>query len=800
MRLHSLRLQHFRQHTDTAIEFGDGLTGIVGANGAGKSTILEAIAWALYGAPAARGKKDSIRSMRAPARASVKVELEFELAGVRYRVVRGLTNAEVFIDGSVTPAASSISGVAELLRAKLGMSLDEFFNTYFTGQKELSVMAAMGPTERGQFLSKLLGYERLRVAQELARERKRSIVAEATGMSAGMQHETVIRQATVDAKARFDEAHQAVQAVRQRQDVALFVLDELTPKWDAVQVERRALDAAIANYRAVETQLTAHRDNLYRINSELAAVAPERLELEELTRWIRMLAGARAALEAMDGLAKDDGRRQALMERRLTLTNGIVLVDQRCEQLSVAPQFEVDALAEQASLQGERQRIGTAYDEAAAAFAAEGERARLDYEDLSTSLVKLSKQRELLVNDGLGGTCPTCRQALGEHVAVVLASLDAQITEIAHERNVVRTLTLATPPKRMLDLFAERAGLDDQITRITAKLAKIRDGVRELVTLRTLLDEKRTELAALTSAIDAIPAGYSVERHTALKIDVAQLQAHEVRAAKLSGIVEREGQLRADREQATALVSGTEARLAELAGTIAGQEDIEVRFTALRTAYESAVSERSAADVAGATAVARRDSAVTTLNVAAEAFASYEQTADRLAALNRDRRLHEDVDRAFSELRTDLNLQLRPEISVRASELLAELTDGRYSEAELDENYTLVLVEDNKPKSVISGGEEDLANLVLRLVISQMIAERAGQPLSLLILDEVFGSLDEARRQNVVALLRRLHDRFEQVIVITHTDSVRDDLDHTITVIYDEASASAVANQDASAA
>ena len=44
---------------------------------------------------------------------------------------------------------------------------------------------------------------------------------------------------------------------------------------------------------------------------------------------------------------------------------------------------------------------------------------------------------------------------------------------------------------------------------------------------------------------------------------------------------------------------------------------------------------------------------------------------------------------------------------------------------------------------MISGGEEDVANLALRLAISQMIAERAGQPLSLLVLDEIFGSLDE---------------------------------------------------------
>jgi exonuclease SbcC len=68
-----------------------------------------------------------------------------------------------------------------------------------------------------------------------------------------------------------------------------------------------------------------------------------------------------------------------------------------------------------------------------------------------------------------------------------------------------------------------------------------------------------------------------------------------------------------------------------------------------------------------------------------------------------------------------------------------------------------------------------------------MIAERAGQAFSLLILDEVFGSLDEARRANVVELLRRLNDRFEQVIVITHIEQVREGLDRLLQVRFDEA-------------
>ena len=90
------------------------------------------------------------------------------------------------------------------------------------------------------------------------------------------------------------------------------------------------------------------------------------------------------------------------------------------------------------------------------------------------------------------------------------------------------------------------------------------------------------------------------------------------------------------------------------------------------------------------------------------------------------------------------------------------------------------MLDDGEPKPVISGGEEDIANLALRLAISQMIAERAGQPLSLLVLDEIFGSLDEERRAAVIDLLRSLADRFPQVILITHVDSVREGFDRVI--------------------
>src|SRR3954470_6317812 len=244
MRLNSLRLSNFRQHTDSFITFDTGLTGIIGPNGSGKTTILEAIAWALYGQEAARGKKETIRSLRAGAGARVKVELDFELGGHRYRVERGLTSAELYLDGSESPIANSLTGVTEMLRRRLGMSRDEFFNTYFTGQKELDVMAAMAPSERAQFLSRVLGYERLRTAQRLVREQGRLLSAEAAGVRAAMPDAGSVERLHADATDRLGRANARARESVARRDRAAAMIADVGPRWQAAQREREQLQEA----------------------------------------------------------------------------------------------------------------------------------------------------------------------------------------------------------------------------------------------------------------------------------------------------------------------------------------------------------------------------------------------------------------------------------------------------------------------------------------------------------------------------------------------------------------------------
>ncbi len=800
MRIKSIRLQNFRQHADTRIEFESGLTGIVGANGTGKSTILEAIAWALYGNPAARGKRDSIRWLRAPAGATVRVELDFELGGHTYRVVRKVTSAELYLDRSSAPIANSSSAVSEVLRRRLGMSLDEFFNTYFTGQKELSMMAAMGPTERGQFLSKLLGYERLRVAQELARERRRSIVAEATGVKTGMPDADAVRQAAKDAVEQLATADANAKAVQTRQAAATAVVATLTPQWQAVQAERERVQRIESDLRVAESEQTARQREIERHDRELAELATAHAELSTLRAAIQPLAAVRVELDAMDRLAREEGRRQTLALREQELAAELTRLRERRTQLETAPRLEEESTLDLKRRRAELDETLGALEIAKTEWIRDKQEADTKIEQLKQTMTDYKKQRELLVNEGETGTCPICARPLGDHYRIVLDSIDEQLASIAENGRYFRARVeqLATMPADVAVLENTKKEIAEAIAKLEKKMTRIHLGVQELATVTADLADRAAKHVALLAELAEVPAGYSADRHVAMRRQYDDLQALESRATKLGGALEREAQLRMDRDRVAAALGVMRIRLTELRAEREAVQGVEGRFEAIRADYEAATAALRATEVETATAQARHGSAVVAAEVAERACADLDRAIARLEELTQERRHHEELDRAYSDLRTELNIQIRPDISNRASVLLAELTDGRYDELELDPSYDIIVLEDGVPRSVISGGEEDVANLVLRLAISQMIAERAGQPLSLLVLDEVFGSLDDSRRHNVVGLLRRLHDRFEQVIVITHIElpSVLNGLDRTITVTYDEESRSSRVEQE----
>ena len=794
MRLVRLRLTNFRQHAETEIEFDLGLTGIIGPNGAGKSTILEAIAWALYGGNTARGGNESLRFHRAAPRAPVRVELDFDLSGHRYRVVRGLSMAELFLDGGEQPIANSVTTVGEMLQRRIGMTRTEFFNTYFTGQKELAVMQALSSGERAQFLSRVLGYERLRVAQDLCNARRKELASEIAGLRSGMPEREAVEAQAREAQLVLADAERAVHGAERSEVETKEAFDAIAPRWLAAQTgrdERQRLETELA---AVEGEAGALTRSETRLEQELAQVAEARAALAPLLPDVAAFELAQAALESLRALEVHDGRRRALLETQAALGTEVEALVETRTRLRSAPEEEAEA-----TLVLERHRHG--FEEAQGKLEARRTEWVRDRQEVDTRLralrgqyAELRDQRDRLLQLGEEGACPTCTRQLGEHFRNVLDVVERQMEVVQADGEYFKSRLeqLEVMPADIEHLDELRRTLQVEVGQADRRLATVQSDVAQLAQVERDLAAKSARLSSASTELEAIPGGYDAIRHRGLEAEHERLAESTTLANRLSTRIERAPALQREAESLARQRSALEMRRAAALDRIGALHFPEAEYVELRRLHDEVGVAYAESARTAAMARAARDLAAASAERAREAEAEYERLATKVEALDRDRRLHDELHRAYSDLRTDLNFQLRPEVSEIASTFLTALTDARYTELELDDKYRLLVLEEGVPKPVISGGEEDLANLVLRLAISQMIADRAGQAFSLLILDEVFGSLDDVRRQNVLSLLRGLNDRFEQVIVITHIEGVRDGLDRVIAVGFDERTGAAV--------
>ena len=803
MRLSRLRLVNFRQHADSTLLFDRGLTGIIGANGSGKTTILEAIKWALYGGDATRGTVDSIRFARASARAPVRIELDFELGGHRYHLVRALTTADLYLDGGERPIATGASAVTDLVRRRLGMSLEEFDNTYFTAQKQLAVMATLTTAARAQFLSRVLGYEKLRAAQDLCDEKRKALRNESQGMRAGMPDPELLARQFADAESRLREAQARAAAAAVEQARAQQELDGLQPRWSAAQKAREELQGLDAERRVIEAEQQGLQRTLERVESELAKVAEARAALEPLVDALLPFHQVGDELARQRELAVSDGRRQALHESALELATELQRLREGRSRLESAPAME-EQLTEEAEQKRRRlEDVQGRLELRRTEWVRDRQEAETRRNALRTQYTELREQKDRLKTAGEEGKCPTCSRPLGDHYHSVMDFLETQIEAVSADGLYYRQRLeeLEGMPEDIAALDEERRQAMNEVSSLERKLARTQVAVSQLEQLARDLAQKEQRHVALATELESLPGGYDRANHLALEARFEQLAELSTQANRLTTQVEREPSLRRELESAQrAMASAHEKRsaIADRLGSIAHSEE---EYAALGDAHTKAQSAVQGAAIAVLNADAEARLAASDRERVASAQRDLADRRARLEQIEAEKRLHDELYRAYSDLRTDLNYQMRPEISELASGFLSSLTDARYSELDLDEKYRISILEDGVPLPVISGGEEDLANLVLRLAISQMIAERSGQPFSLLILDEVFGSLDEVRRQNVIALLRALRDRFDQVIVITHIDDVRDGLDQVFVITHDEKSgASRVVRGDAESA
>ena len=162
-----LKLNNFKSHERTIIKFEKGISVIVGENGAGKSTILEAISFALFKQHTAKKIDDLVRNNAQ----SMSVELEFNSNGRQYKIIREKKSnlkssiyKKTSLDGDYVHICTGDKEVASEIRQILDIDSDLFLNAIYIRQGEIAELVDKTPAEKKQLIGKLLGIDSLEKA------------------------------------------------------------------------------------------------------------------------------------------------------------------------------------------------------------------------------------------------------------------------------------------------------------------------------------------------------------------------------------------------------------------------------------------------------------------------------------------------------------------------------------------------------------------------------------------------------------------------------------------------------------
>ena len=162
-----LKLFNFKSHEETVIPFEKGISVIVGENGAGKSTILEAISFALFKQHTAKKIDDLVRNNSE----AMNVELEFISNGREYKIIREKKNSlksslfkKTSSDGGYVHVCTGDKEVANEIHQILDIDSDLFLNAIYIRQGEIADLVDKTSAEKKQLIAKLLGIDSLEKA------------------------------------------------------------------------------------------------------------------------------------------------------------------------------------------------------------------------------------------------------------------------------------------------------------------------------------------------------------------------------------------------------------------------------------------------------------------------------------------------------------------------------------------------------------------------------------------------------------------------------------------------------------
>jgi len=240
-----------------------GLFAIAGPTGAGKSSILDAMVFALFG-HIPRVGKHGVSEFISLGLDRMAVTFEFEVGAVHYRVVRtshrarqGKVQLERGGAGAWVPVADSVKGVAEEVERVLGLNHETFQQAVLLPQGQFSKFLKAAPRDQRLILRNLLRvgiYEELRKAAS-ERSTRAATKAEALRQRLDEEYAGTSPAQVAELESRLATLTERVDAVALSLTARRTALGELTERaraWAQVRTQERALATLESERSAVE--------------------------------------------------------------------------------------------------------------------------------------------------------------------------------------------------------------------------------------------------------------------------------------------------------------------------------------------------------------------------------------------------------------------------------------------------------------------------------------------------------------------------------------------------------------------
>jgi len=692
MILKTLSLINFRKFKNATIKLPDGVTGVIGLNGAGKSTIFEAVAWVLYGSVAARTSSDEIKRNGALHSDPCRVELDFIFEEDTYRIVREMSgksltaSATTTVNGKV--AATGAEVVSKYIQKKLGMDFKSFYTSIFAKQKELNTLSSMNASERRPLILRMLGIDSLDdIIKEIKSDKKNkdNLIEKLQDDLADEKGRDKIQIFKYEIK-NFEKKKQGNKNVLKKSKEKIFVFEKETKNLEK-------------NYNASKKEYEKIREKSEKL-SEKKILFEQKNKIQEEIKILK-----NKISERTKAIEKHSKKTKGFEN----LEKDIKTAENRLNKLDTEIEKNVKKIEQKKTITDRLKK------------------------DISEVDIKKNKIKKM----GPDAKCPTCDRILGDQHNRLLKTFDKDKEK--KEKEI----------EQFLKEIKKEEEIKERSSREQHALTKKRNY------LHVQLREKE--------GIDATIRSVSSE----IKREKTEIENREKQLKKIGVISFNEKEFDKIKKQIDMIYRKSQNNLEVL-------NDKKDNLNNLKLDLEKKEGENKLVILD----IKNLKEKITILEKFKEQIKDEKKAVFFLGMLTE----------VMSSFRTYLISRIRPTLSSYSSDFFERLTDSKYHEIELDENYDLQIYDNGELYNIerFSGGEEDLANLCLRLAISEVITERAGGAFNFIILDEIFGSQDNIRRQNIMKALNGLSSKFHQIFLITHVDDVKNDMENILFVTENE--------------